>query len=366
MAAFLDTHFQVDAVAHHIHFSGVEVVENVAVVVVEIAHSVFVLGEALMEQCLVVDIAFLHLQDALEDIGVVDRVAHPADVANVIFLSLAQVEVYVHMAIVHLCHTVAFEHGIAVTPGVESLQHVVFVLVILLGKEFLRFEEVQQCALMGFLHGALEFGGFLGRHAGDIDAVDVHFAALVDVDIHQHAVVGCGVFFLLDVDFGVLESLLVEVALDDDFGAIDHIGRNLTAVLQTEALLEVFAFRLLHAAIADGADARLGGEMNVEVDAVVHDAIGRNLDVGEELLLPVAAHGVSDVGAGNGVDLAHFEAGDALQEVVVVARDFVHGEAAEDVFRGRDTINDVGLTLHIAHLCLSGGDASEGQGGKEP
>ena len=106
--------------------------------------------------------------------------------------------------------------------------------------------------------------------------------------------------------------------------------------------------------------------MNVEIDAVVHDTIGRDLDVGEEFLLPVAAHGVGDVGAGNGVDLAHFEAGDALQKVVVVARDFVHGETAEDVFRGRDTINDVGLTLHIAHLCLSGGDASEGQGGKEP
>ena len=135
---------------------------------------------------------------------------------------------------------------------------------------------------MGFLHGLLEFLNLLGAaHTRDIDFVNLNLFVLVDIDVHEHAVVARHVFALHDFHLCIVVALAVEVSLDDMLGAVNHVGRNLCAHAESQHLLEVFAFGLLDAMILDARDAGLGCQEDVQVDTVAHDAVGLNAHVRE-------------------------------------------------------------------------------------
>ena len=95
LRALGDAHFKRYAVAFDFAFDGYEVEEQIAVVHVEVAHGVVVLGEALVHVLLVVYVAGLHVEVGGEHVRRVYRVAHPADVLDVIAVSF--VEFYVHV-----------------------------------------------------------------------------------------------------------------------------------------------------------------------------------------------------------------------------------------------------------------------------
>ena len=246
------------------------------------------------------------------------------------------------MLLVEGLYAVALDECVAVAPRVEPFDEQVLVLLILFGQELLRAEPVAEALFVGLLHGALELAFVLGIDACEEDFVDLDFLVLVDDDVYQHAVVARHVFALHDVDLAVLESLFLKVLLDVVFGAVHQVGCDLVAGLQSDELFAVFALALLHALVVDAGDAGLCGELDVEVNLARHDTVGHNLHVGEELLVPVAAHGIADVGTGHFVGFAHVEARDVLEQVFVVVFHPAHGEASQHVARVAGRVGDMG------------------------
>lgn len=116
LTSFADTHFKVDRVAVDIDFNGVEVVEHVTIVVIQVTDGVFVLIKAFVHLCLVIDVAFLHLQHAFQKVGIVDGISYPRDVADIILCSLINVEVYIYVFVVDGLYAVGNDAGVAITP----------------------------------------------------------------------------------------------------------------------------------------------------------------------------------------------------------------------------------------------------------
>ena len=116
LLAFANAHFEVDAIAFHIDFHGVETVEDIAIVVVLLPDGIFVFREALVAQADVIDIALLHAEGMIEGIGGIDRIAHPADIAEIIFPSFIEVEIDIHVLLIVGHHGVGLDEGIAIAP----------------------------------------------------------------------------------------------------------------------------------------------------------------------------------------------------------------------------------------------------------
>ena len=155
------------------------------------------------------------------------------------------------MAFVDRGHAVARDECVAIAPGVHLVDDKALVFFIFFGDKLLRTEDVGQRLLVGLFHSPFEFASLFFVHAADVDAFHLDFLVFHDVDVEHHAVLGRHVFFLGDGDFGVFEAFFVEIALDVDFGAVHHIGRDLVANLQAEALFEVFALTLFHTRVVD-------------------------------------------------------------------------------------------------------------------
>ena len=111
--------------------------------------------------------------------------------------------------------------------------------------------------------------------------MDLNLLVLIDIHVHDDAVVGRNVLFLHDFDSGVFIALALEVTLDDVLGAVGEVGRELAAGMEVNLLFEFLALALFHAVVVDGGDAGLGGEFDVQVDFAAHDAVGLDADVGE-------------------------------------------------------------------------------------
>ena len=137
-----DAHFEVDGVAVDVHFNRVEVVEHISVVVIHVSDAIVVLVQTLVEKRLIVDIAFLHSEHVGQNGRVIDLVAHPVNISQVVFLSLINIEIDVDVGIVNGRHTVALDEGIAVAPGVHLADDMVFVFSIFLRHELLRSEDI--------------------------------------------------------------------------------------------------------------------------------------------------------------------------------------------------------------------------------
>ena len=63
-----DSHFQIYAVAYHIHFNRIKVIEHISVVEIKVSDGVFVGVKTFIQKLLVIDIAFLHAQDGSQSV----------------------------------------------------------------------------------------------------------------------------------------------------------------------------------------------------------------------------------------------------------------------------------------------------------
>ena len=148
---FHDAYLQVDGVVFFTHFYRVDTVEDVTLVVVVVADSVFVALKAAVDVFGVIDIAFLHAEQSVELVGGIDSVADPADVAYIVFLTFVDVDVDVNKVVAEVHHAVADDLGITITHFVIFLDDALLVFLVFLGDEFLGSHEVDQLVLMGFL-----------------------------------------------------------------------------------------------------------------------------------------------------------------------------------------------------------------------
>ncbi len=96
MRAFYHSHFEGYGVAFDFALDGYELVEEVAVVHVEVRHGVVVVGgEALVEQLLVVYVARLHVEVGVEHVVGVDSVAYPVYVFDKVLRAFVEVDVHI-------------------------------------------------------------------------------------------------------------------------------------------------------------------------------------------------------------------------------------------------------------------------------
>ena len=214
LLALADAHFEVDGVAHNVHFRRLQVIEEVAVVPVVVTYRVLVLRESLVHQLLVIDVTFLHAELVAQVVGRGYGIAHPSNIADIVLLAFFQFYQDVDMLFVHIPYGV-FEDG-----------HVtVAQLVVLLNKGFLSLSVAFVGKLLGLEHGLelaslvnLSEGALAEERALDLlvaqvlvaledDAANLHLLLLVDGDIEYDLVLIGHIVALHDVDFGILVAL---------------------------------------------------------------------------------------------------------------------------------------------------------------
>ena len=150
------------------------------------------------------------------------------------------------MRIVYLCHTIGEQQGVAIAPSIEFVKKKSLVFFILFGQEFLRAQEVAERVFARLLHRTLCLAHLLFIKTGNINLVNLDTVLLIDVNVNEHLVITRNVFALLNVNIGILKTLIFKVTLDDNLRTVYHVGGNLRTHLQTEAFFNIFALALLH------------------------------------------------------------------------------------------------------------------------
>ena len=297
LRSFCDAHLKVDGVAGDIHLHGLDVREDIAVVVVPVAGSVVVFLQALVDVLLVVDVALLHFKHVVQVVGGDNGVSHPCDVADIVLVALVDLHKHVHVLLVVVGDGVFQDGGVAEAEFVVLVDHGLLGLAVALVGEFLRLEEVGELACLVDLAK-----GTLAEHrtldlvvvdlfvADDDDLVDFHLGLLVDVHVEDHLVGLLRVVALGDGYLCILVALLVEVFLGEDLGAVDHVRCDLTASHDAQLGLHVLALRLLDADVVDAADAGAHAQMDAQVDLAAHEGVGGDAYLGEEAVAPIAFH----------------------------------------------------------------------------
>ena len=350
LRAFHDAHLQVDGVAYDIHFHGVDVREDVTIVIIVVAGCVIVFFQALVDKFLVIDVTLLHIEHGIQVVGGHDGVAHPCDITDVVLVTLFNLYIDVHVLLVIVPDGVFEDSGIAEAQFVVFLYQLLLGLLVTLVGELLGLEEVSELtSLMDLTEGAfgehttldLRVLEFLVAH--QIDVAHLHLVLLVDVHVEHHLPLVVRVVALHDVDLSVLIALLVEVLLGQDLGSVDHIRRDLAALDDAQLGLHILALRLLDAQIVDGAHPGAEGQRDAQVDLRPHDGVGADLGLGEQTVTPIALHGFRNLIAWHLHLLSDTQARQARQHVVFIALDTFHGDAADDATAGRASIRDVGI-----------------------
>ncbi|GFI67040.1 hypothetical protein IMSAG192_00564 [Muribaculaceae bacterium] len=184
LRALYHSHFESNRVAGHILFNRIQVIEQISVVEIKVAHGILILYRTLVEQFLVVDIAGTDVKYALKNLGGIYSIAHPVDIADVVFLSFFEVYIDIDILVVVLDNAVADNLGIAVAFLVVFGDNPVKVVPIIAFNEFLLTEEVDELALLvGLLHRTLQH--IVREHlvAVDVYLVHLYLRVFVDIDI---------------------------------------------------------------------------------------------------------------------------------------------------------------------------------------
>ena len=351
--AFEHAHFQCDGVAFNLTFNRNELVEQITVVHVKVGNCVVVLLSAFVEQFLVVYIAFFNAEHIVEYASGIHGVAHPVDVADVVFLAFVDSEIDVDGLFVVVHHAVLHDDGIAVAFFVIFVDDELLVGFKIVGHEFLLAEEANKVALfVGFFHSV--FHSLVGEHfvAVDVDFVHFDFFVLVNYDVNNHLVFVAEVLALHNVHVGILEAFVVEIVLNNQLGTVGNVHVHLVAFHQAEALLKVFALAFFHAFVVDLRYAGLLAKLKFEPSLVVVDFFDVDFHLREQTLTPQALSCVGDVVARDFHHLTNGKARIAHHDVVLVVVDARHLYAGYFVFLGHACEDNLWVVDSVvSHLC---------------
>ena len=268
--AFGDTHLQIDAVTHDVHLGRLQLVEQVTVVPIQVAHGIVILGEAFVEQFLVVHITFLHAQRLTQLVGGINGVAHPCDVADEILTSLVHLHIHIHMLLVVVPNAVGQDGGITVTIFIVFLYQILLVFLPPFRGKLLRLEDIGKLTcLMGLGEGSLAEHSTLDFRirqvviALDDNVAHLHLLFLVDDNIENYLVLVRHIITLVDGNLGIFVTLVVEIALGQDFGTVEDVWRHLPTLDDTQFLLHILTLRLLQTDIVDSRDTRTYRQLDV-------------------------------------------------------------------------------------------------------
>ena len=349
-----DTHLQINAVANDVHLDGIELIKQITVVPIGIAHSIFVLGESLVQLLLVVDVTFLHTENigqslyVAHPIGRIHRVAYPRDVADEVFLAFVHLHIDVDMLRVDVPHAILDDDGIAETVFVVFINEFLLIFLPAVGRELLSLQERGQLTcLVGLRKGTLREEPSLNLLIGelfvafDVDGAHLHFLLLINHHVKDDAILLRHVLTLQDLDVGILKALVVEVFLGKDLRTVDDIRVYAHALCHTEFLLHILTLRLLQTHIVDFRHTRTCSQRDVEPDAVAHDGISSNRDIREQTVTPVALHGIGNLRTRHFDFLTNGQTGDTCECIVLVAFHTRDVDAAQYQGARRAGIRDI-------------------------
>ena len=176
--------------------------------------------------------------------------------------------------------TIRDQDRISITMFVILGDNVVLIVLILLGRELLGAEHLQDTGfpvveeaelLVGLLHGLLQVACAQGRIALESNVVDLGLLVLVDIDVDNHLALVSGIILLLDLDIHILEAFAIKELLDHLLGTIHDVRRYLEPLLQAQFSLQILTLALLDTAIMHLRDTWTLFQLDVQPDLIALD-----------------------------------------------------------------------------------------------
>ena len=254
LRSLLDTDLQGDRVVLDLHLNRIGVEEEVTVIEIDVRHRVLVRTQTLCQFLLVIDLTRLHAQDGSQIIGRVLRITDKPDILQEILLSLNDLQEDIHLLLIVVHHTIRNQDGVAVTELIILRDQVLLIVLILLGRELLGAEHLEDTGfpvvieaelLVRLLHRLLQRAGGQFLITLEIDPVDLCLLVLVDIDIDNHLTLVRGIILLLNIDLDILKALIIEETLDDRLRTVHHVRCNLITLPQSETSLQILTFAFL-------------------------------------------------------------------------------------------------------------------------
>ena len=258
LSSLEDAHLQVNRITHYVHLYGIQMIEHISIVVIEVTHSVIIGGRALAQLLLIIHIALLHAQDGIQYICGVKRITYPFDIAQIILLSLLHFEMDVHIILAKRYHAVRDYHSITITQFRIFGDKIFLGLIIVLLYEFLAAEPAADISLLVNLlqhtladESTLDLSFAQILITGDIDMVDLHLVLLLHLYIQDNLIWCTGILALYDIDYSILVSFVFIIACSQDLGSVQHIWGHLTVLYESQSLLQILTFTFLESVIVD-------------------------------------------------------------------------------------------------------------------
>ena len=328
---FGDTHFEGDGVAHDVGLHGIDASEDIAIIIVEVADSILIYGETVLEALLVVDVPRADSQKLREQLGGVLRIPDEADILDIVLLPFVDLEVDVYLAGTRDGYNaIAHQLGVAIARSLVALDEVLQVLLVVRVDELLLLEDLQQRRQTTATRECEAFVRLPHRHTQlvvregaiplEVDVTHLGLAAAVDVEGEVHIARLARSLSFLDSHLHLAEALLIVVLLDELAGTVEGIGRDECTLLQARALLE-----LLTISLGDTREGSLGetwtlGQGDLQEDLIPLVLIDEDADIGEVTRLEEAVHRRGQCGPWDLDLVPHIEAGEAAQDEVIIAR----------------------------------------------
>ena len=291
LLAFEDLDFDVDRVRGDDRLGGFDLRHQVAFVLIERRHGcrfgIGLLADAqlLVHRLLIVDVALLDAEHLLQPFGFIDRVAHPRDVADVVFVAFRHFEVDAQPFFVDRVDRVAYDGGIAVAPRVVEVDQQLLVRLVVVLVEFGPLEEVDRL-LVGLFERAAQALVVELLVADEVDLADLHFFLAVDQEGHRHGLSRAQrVVVDTHVHLRIAEPLFGPVVMDELLVLVDDVVREFASALEFELFQQVLLLALRNALELPVVDAGTLLEEDLQVEAVALD-LGADLHVREKPLAP--------------------------------------------------------------------------------
>ena len=266
-----------------------------------------------MHRLLVVRVALVDAEHALQVVGFVHRVADPRHVADVVFVAFRNVEVDGQPLVADRIDRVADDRGVAVAFRVVEVDQQPLVLAVVLLLELGALEEVDRL-LVRLLEGAAQALVLELLVAREVDLADLDFVFAVDQEGYVDHLRAQRVVGDARRDLRVAEALLGPVGLDEFLVLVDDVIRKLAAAFELELFEQVFLLALRDAFEVPVVDARPLFEEHLQIETVALD-LGSDLHVREKPLAPQARNGIGDEVAGQVDRVARDQSRRGLEDV---------------------------------------------------
>ena len=143
--------------------------------------------------------------------------------------------------------------------------------------------------------GTLDFLVAESLVANNLDVPNPHLCLLIHDDIQDYTVLVRHIIPLHNVDVGIVKPLVIKVFLGQELRSTDGIRCYLSSFEQSQLRLHGFAFRLFQSDIIDFRHAWQRLQIDVQINLVTYNGVGRYRNVGKQTMFPIAFHGICNV-----------------------------------------------------------------------